>query len=151
MWLACAWKFGLRNWEILERIWNFKWYYKLNHKNDERSPVKLLLNEWKILRVKVAPENFGLPMLMLWRKNSISKTKYRAKTKQRLFRYRRIWGIWNGLKTKIELHIYKEMKCGVWFREYLIRLKGPFSRFFRFYLGTHGLFEEVGTHAMGIG
>ena len=50
------------------------------------------------------------------------------------------------------MHVYKELKLGVGFGEYLRCVKGPSSRlFFELYLGTHGHFDELGRHAKGGG
>ena len=50
------------------------------------------------------------------------------------------------------LCVYKKLKCGVGFEEHLKHVKGPSSRLlFEFCPGTHGLFEELGRHAMGGG
>ena len=57
-----------------------------------------------------------------------------------------------ALQHKSKLHVYKELKCGVGFEEYLKHGKGPSSRLlFEFRSGTHGLFEELGRHAKGCG
>ena len=53
-----------------------------------------------------------------------------------------------ALRHNSKLRVYKEMKCGVGFEEYLKYVKGPPSRlYFKFRSGTHGLFEELGRHA----
>ena len=53
-----------------------------------------------------------------------------------------------ALCHKSKLRVYKELKHGVGFEEYLRYVKGPPSRlFFKFCSGTHGLFEELGRHA----
>ena len=53
-----------------------------------------------------------------------------------------------GLRHKSKLCVYKELKYGVGFEEYLKYVKGPPSRlFFNFRSCPDGIFEEVGTHA----
>ena len=45
------------------------------------------------------------------------------------------------LQHKPKLRVYKELKCGVGFEEYLKYVKGPSSRLLlKFRSGTHGLF-----------
>ena len=51
-------------------------------------------------------------------------------------------------RHKSKLFVYKKLKRGVGFEEYLNYVKGPPSRwFFNFRLATHGLFEQLGRHA----
>ena len=46
------------------------------------------------------------------------------------------------------VYIYKELKCGVGFEEYLKYVKNPpFRLFLKFRSGTHGLLEELGSYA----
>ena len=46
------------------------------------------------------------------------------------------------------MRVYKELKRGVEFEEYLKYVKGPPSRLlFKFRSGAHWLFEELGRHA----
>ena len=53
-----------------------------------------------------------------------------------------------ALQHKSKLNIYKDLKRGVGFEEYLKHVKGPTSRFLsKFRSGTQGLFEELGRHA----
>ena len=55
-----------------------------------------------------------------------------------------------ALQHKSKLRVYKELKHGVGFEEYLQHVKGPYSRlFFKFRSGTHKLFGELGRHAKG--
>ena len=55
-----------------------------------------------------------------------------------------------ALQCKLKLCVYKELKHGVGFEDYLKHVKGPSSRLlFKFCSGTHGLFEELGRHAKG--
>ena len=45
------------------------------------------------------------------------------------------------------MRVYRELKHGFWFEEYLNHVKGPSSRLlFKFHSGTHRLFEELGRH-----
>ena len=57
-----------------------------------------------------------------------------------------------ALQYKSKLCVYKELKCGVGFGEYLKCVKGPsFRLLFKFRSGTHELLEELGRHAKGGG
>ena len=50
-----------------------------------------------------------------------------------------------ALRHKSKWCVYKELKCGVGFEEYLRYVMGPPSRlFFKFRSGTHWLFEKLG-------
>ena len=57
-----------------------------------------------------------------------------------------------AVQHKSKLRVYKELKRGVRFEEYLKHVNGPSSMLlFKFRSGTHGRFEEWGRHAMGGG
>ena len=52
------------------------------------------------------------------------------------------------LQHKLKLHVYKELKRGVGFEDYLKNVKGLSSRLlFKFRSCTHGLLEKFGRHA----
>ena len=56
-----------------------------------------------------------------------------------------------ALHHKSKLLVYRKWKWDVWLEEYLEYVKDSRSRLFlKFCLGTHGLFEELGRHGMGV-
>ena len=63
---------GLETLKYRRDFHKLKWHYKIKCLNDE----KLQLNCWTKWRIKVAPRNDGLPMLILWGKNWIFTTKF---------------------------------------------------------------------------
>ena len=57
-----------------------------------------------------------------------------------------------ALQHKSKLGVYKELKRGVGFEEYMHHVKGPSSRlFFKFRSVTQGISEELDRHAKGVG
>ena len=57
-----------------------------------------------------------------------------------------------ALQHNSKLGTYRELKQEVGFEEYLEYVKEASSRLLsKFHSGTHGLFEELGRHAKGVG
>ena len=57
-----------------------------------------------------------------------------------------------ALQCKSKLQVYRQLKRQIGFEEYLQYVEGAPSRlFFKFRLGTHGLFGELGRHDKGVG
>ena len=57
-----------------------------------------------------------------------------------------------ALKHKSKLQVYRKLKLKIVFEEYLEHVKKAPSRLFlMFCLGTHGLFEFLGSHSKGSG
>ena len=57
-----------------------------------------------------------------------------------------------GLQHKSKLKVYRKLKHGIVFEEYLEYIKvAPSGLFLKFRLGTHGLFEELCRDDKGVG
>ena len=69
---VCA-DLGLETLKSRRDLCKLKWYCKMKHVNEETLDCYQMSGiKW---RVKAAPKNVGLPMLIHWRKNQISNTK----------------------------------------------------------------------------
>ena len=60
---------GLETIKYSRDFHKLKWHLKNKYMNDRTMVFKLLTNEWDKVKSKVAPENVGLPMLILSGKN----------------------------------------------------------------------------------
>ena len=99
--------------------------------NDERLPFKLLANEWDKVKSKGRPRKCWLTRVNFLRKELDLQDKMlgRKLIKEALDR-RECEELEMALRHKSRLPVYKELKRGVRFEEYLRYVKGPPSRQF---------------------
>ena len=142
---------GLETLKYRRDFRKLKRYCKVKHMNDERRAFKLLSNEWNKVKGKGHPKKCWLAHVNCLKKELILQDKVlKTKLIKEALDKRECEKFEMALQHKSKLRVYKELKGGVGFGEYLKPVKGPSSRsLFKFRLGTHGLVEELGRHAKG--
>ena len=98
--------------------------------NDKTLPLKLLANDWNMVKSKYGLENLGLLRCMgsLKEENLIPKKSHGFKTNQNALDKRECEKSEMALQHKSKLCIYKEVKQEVGFEEYLEYVKGANSK-----------------------
>ena len=144
---------GLETLKYRRDLRKLKWYRKVKRMNDESLPFKLLSNEWNKVKSKGRLRKCWLVHVnSLKEELNLHDEVLESKIIKRALDKREFEELEMALQHKSKLRVYKELKCGVGFEEYLEHVKGPSSRlFFMFHSGTYGLFEELGRHAKGGG
>ena len=144
---------GLETLKYRRDFRKLKWHYKIKRMNDERLPFKLLANEWDKVKSKGRPRKCWLAHVNSLKKELDLQDKIlKIKPIKEALERRECEEFEMALRHKSKLRVYKELKRGVGFEDYLKYVKGPSSRlFFKFRSGTHGLFEELGRHTKGGG
>ena len=101
--------------------------------NDERLPFKLLANEWDKVKSKGRPRKSWLTHVNSSRKELDLQDKIwerKLKPIKEALDRRECEEFEMALRHKSKLRVYKELKRGVGFEEYLRYVKGPPSRLF---------------------
>ena len=94
--------------------------------NDERLPFKLLANEWDKAKSKGRPRKCWLAHVNSLRKELDLQDKILERKLIKEALDRRVCEEFElALRHKSKLHVYKELKRGVGFEEYLRYVKGP--------------------------
>ena len=139
---------GLESLKCRRDFRKLRWYRKIMCMNNKRLPIKLLSNEWEIVRCKGRPRKSWLAKLDVLKKELDLQDKVLdIKVIKEALAKRECEQFEMALQHKSKLRIYKELKQEVGFKDYLEYVKGAPSRlFFKFRSGTHGLFEELGRH-----
>ena len=122
---------GLETLKYRRDFRKLKWHYKIKHMNDERLPFKLLANERDKVKSKGQPRKCWIAHVNSLRKELDLQDKIleRKLIKEALDR-RECEEFEMALRHKSKLLVYKELKRGVGFEEYLRYVKGPTSRLF---------------------
>ena len=140
---------GLETLKYRRDFRKLKWYRKVKRMNNERLPFKLLSNEWNKVKSRGRPRKCWLSHINSLKKElNLQDDVLEIKLMREALDKRECEEFEMALQHKSKLRVYKELKRGVGFEEYLKHVKGPPSRLlFKFRSGTHGLFEELGRHA----
>ena len=96
--------------------------------NDDRVPFNLLSNEWNKVKNKGCPRKCWLAHVDSLRKELNLQDKIlEIKLIKEALNKRECEELEMALQHKSKLHVYKELKCGFGFEEYLQHVKGPSS------------------------
>ena len=120
---------GLETLKYRRHLRKLKWYRKVKRMKDDRLPFKLLSNEWNKVKCKGRPRKCWLAHVNSLKKElNLQDEVLESKLIKEALDKRDVEEFEMALQYKSKLRVYKELKRGVGFEEYLQHVKGPSSR-----------------------